>query len=154
MFNYKKPKNKNYRYNSEDYMPRIIEKMYKLGRSFTYEQNNPQMNYSIKINKLKTSTKELNNQIKIYRENLDNLFNENNRVSSKLKNDYNNVKNELNNNIQTIKIKIDEYSIEQKKFNEKINKDFLDLKQSDINIKNLINNISQKLEKINKKIYE
>ena len=51
MFNYKRTKKPNSRYSSEEYMPRIIEKMYNLGGSFSYEQDYPKKNYSLKINK-------------------------------------------------------------------------------------------------------
>ena len=154
MFNYKKQKNQNNRYNSQEYMPKIIEKMYNLGRSFSYEGNNFNMNYNKKINKLKTSTKELNNQIKIYREDLDKFYEENNIISSQLKLDYIKLNNELNNNINIIKEKIDKQMIEQKKFNRHIKEEFLDLKNTNNNIINLINNVGEQLYELNKKMAE
>ena len=152
MFNYKR-QNCNYkRFKSEDYMPRIIDKIYKSGEIFPYAQKNIQMNYSIKLNKLKISTKELNNEIKLYRDDLDNIFIDNKKISSQLKNNYHNVRKELNNNINTIKLKIEEHNIQQKNFNQNINNEFLNFKQSNKNIQDLINNISIKLEKLQKKI--
>ena len=152
MFNYRRPKN--HRYNSPEYMPKIIEKMYNIGGNFSYERNNSEMNYNIKINKLKTSTKELNNQLKIYREDLDDFYEENKIISSKLRLDYKNLKNELNNNINIVKEKIDKNMNEQNKFNQKINKDFLELKQYSSNIQGLINDVTDRLNNLNKKLLE
>ncbi len=154
MFNYRRPKNNMYRYKSHEYMPRIIDKIYESGGIFSYEQKNSQMNYSIKLNKIKISTKELNNEIKSYREDLDNVFEDNNKIYLKLKENYKNVKKELNNNINTIKLKIDEQNIQQKNFNEKIKYEFSDLRQSNSNIQNLINDTSFKIEQLQKKIFE
>ena len=154
MFNYKRPKQYHNRYISEEYKPRIIDKIYKLGGNFSYEHNNSQMNYSIKIKKLKLSTKELNNEIKFYREDLDNVFSENNKISTQLKKNYQNIKKELYNNIETIKNKIDEQNIQQTKFNTYASREFLDLKNKNYEIQNLINNLALKIEKINIKILD
>ena len=43
MFNYKRTKKPNSRYSSEEYMQKIIEKMYNLGKNFSYEQDYPKM---------------------------------------------------------------------------------------------------------------
>ena len=152
MFNYKKTKKPNSRYDSEEYMPRIIEKMFQMGGTFSYDQENLKMNYSMKINRLKTSTKELNNQLKLYREDLDNFFIENNSLQSQLKNNYKNLKNELNNNIQVVKTKIDEQSSNQKKFETKLKEDFVELENSNTNIKKLINDVSERIDKLNIKL--
>ena len=152
MFNYKRPKKYHNRYNSEEYKPRIIDKLYKLGGNFSYDQNNSQMNYSIKLKNLKLSTKELNNEIKFYREDLDNAFKENNKIKVQLKNNYHNIKKELYNNIEAIKNKIDNQNIQQKNFNMHISNELLDLKNNNYKIQNLINNISLKIGIIHKKI--
>ena len=154
MFNYKKTIKPNSRYSSEEYMPRIIEKMYNLGGSFSYEQDYPKMNYSLKINKLKISAKELNNEIKLYRQDLDNFLIENNSMESQLNNNYNKLKNELNNNIHIIKNKINDNSSEQNKFYSKIKEDFEEMKRINIDIKKLINDVSERINKIKKKINE
>ena len=152
MFNYKRAKKPNNRYSSEEYMPRIIEKMYNLGGSFSYEQDFPKMNYSLKINKLKVSAKELNNEIKLYRQDLDGFLTENNSMEIQLNNNYNEVKKELNNNIHVIKNKIDDKSSEQNKFNSKMKEEFEEMKKTDINIKKLIHDVSENINKIKKKI--
>ena len=154
MFNYKSPQRQNYRYNSEENMPNIIEKMYKLGGKFSYNNKSPQMNYSIKINKLKMSSKELNNQIRLYREDIDKIYIENNSMYAQLRNDYKDVKKELNNNIDNIKIKIDEQSVEQKNFNQHLNRELFDLKCSNFDLKKKIDDISERIYKIHNKILD
>ena len=154
MFNYKRTKKPNSRYSSEEYMPKIIEKMYNLGKSFSYEQDYPKMNYSLKINRLKISAKELNNEIKLYRQDLDSFLIENNSMESQLNNNYNKLKNELNNNIHIIKNKIDDKSSEQNKFYSKIEDEFEEMKRADIDIKKLINDFSERINKIKKKLNE
>ena len=154
MFNYKNPKKHNNRYNSEENIPKIIEKMYNIGGKFSYDRHNSQMNYTIKLNNLKVSSKSLNNQVKFFREDLDNIFNENNSISEQLRNNYKNLKKELNNNIDTIKIKIDENSLEQTKKHQELKKELLDLKSSSCDMQRLINNLSEKINEIHNKMLD
>ena len=154
MFNYRTPKKPNNRYRYEENIPKIIEKMYNIGGKFSYENNNSQMNYTIKLNNLKLSSKSLNIQVKSYGDDIDNIYNDNNLISTQLRNNYKNLKKELNNNIDTIKLKIDEHSLEQTKKHQQLKKDLFDLRSSNYDIQKLINDLSEKLDKIHNKMLD
>ena len=98
MFNYKENPftKKNKRYNSDEYLPQYIEKMYMMGGKFQYEnKKNSEMNYSIKLNKLKESTKELNDGISSYKDDMDKLYKENKFIKNKFKENYKSLKDEI-----------------------------------------------------------
>ena len=112
------------------------------------------MNYTIKLNNLKLSSKSLNIQVKSYRDDIDNIYNDNYLISTQLRNNYKNLKKELNNNIDTIKLKIDEHSLEQTKKHQQLKKDLFDLRSSNYDIQKLINDLSEKLGKIHNKLLD
>ena len=157
MFNYKEnPFNKkNKRYNNEEYLPQYIEKMYMMGKKFPYEnKKNSEMNYSIKSNKLKESTKELNDGISSYKDDMDKLYKENKFIKNKFKENYKSLKDEIDNGIQNIENEIERKLNQQKIIDFGFKYEMMEMKKKNVELENLVKDIEERVNNLNKAVGE
>lgn len=160
MFNYKenpftKKNKKNKRYDDEEYLPQYIEKMYIMGGKFPYENNkSAEMNYSLKINKLKESTKELNEEISSYKDDMDKLYKENRFIKNKFKENYKSLKDEIDNGIHDIENEIERQLNQQKIIDYGFKNEMTEMKKKNVELEDLVKNIEGRINNLNKIVGE
>ena len=156
MFNYKENPftKKNKRYNSDEYLPQYIEKMYMMGGKFQYENKKSEMSYSIKLNKLKESTKELNEEISSYKDDMDKLYKENKIMKIKFKENYKLLKKEIDNGIRNIQKEIDNNLNQQKVIDFGFKNEMMEMKKKNVELEDMVKNIEERINNLNEVVGE